>query len=551
MSTEKSDVRATAGGWAAVEKLRTVPLLLALVPVAGGILTGSFLTQIPLYVWITCAIVCGAACGVALVAGGRIATLYIGLTLLFFGAAVARFHTPQSTLPQGERMRIQVLLTDVPSWRGGRWMNASGRVVPSGERLLVAIDTMWNFDVGERISFTGYVNPIDSVSASYSRLMRARGYVGRTYITPFSRPTVAIESRLGSGSGSGLGSRLGFGARLSLGARFKKLQAAASARIRGLRGVRGGSENAFDVSTSDAPTSAATDSFAVAATDAFAVAAAMTTGDRSALSPSLRRAYSSTGAAHLLAVSGLHVGIIFLIINVLLYLLPFAPGGFFVKNALAVVAIWAFAALSGLSPSATRAAIMFTGVQLALAFSRGHSSANILCGTALVMLAVRPGLLFDISFQLSFVAVGAIIAWFAPLYQLVASRWRALNALWSVLIVGFVASVAALPLVSNTFGVFSLAGIVLNPIVIVTAHLIVSFSALWLIFPLSFLAPTFRWLVGVPAWLQNTVIESVAGVSGAYVEWTMPLWMVFASYGTMAALTAWFYLRESLRPRHT
>jgi competence protein ComEC len=271
----------------------------------------------------------------------------------------------------------------------------------------------------------------------------------------------------------------------------------------------------------------------------------MTTGDRSGITPEIRRAYSRTGAAHLLAVSGLHVGIVFLIINVLLYLLPLMRGGHIAKNMVAIAGVWLYAALTGLSPSAVRAACMFSGAQVALAVSRSHSGVNIMCGTAFVMLAVKPGLLFDISFQLSFIAVAAIMSWFGPLYRLLESRWRGLNALWATLIVGLTASVATLPLVSHTFGVFSPAGIVLNPIVIATAHIVVVCSLVWIIAPVPFLEPVFRWLVGAPAWLQNRVVGAVSDVPGAAVEWTMPLWLVFVIYSAMIIFTAAFHLRAA------
>jgi competence protein ComEC len=164
-----------------------------------------------------------------------------------------------------------------------------------------------------------------------------------------------------------------------------------------------------------------------------------------------------------------------------------------------------------------------------------------MCGTAVVMLAVRPGLLFDISFQLSFVAVAAIMAWFGPIYRLLRSRFRIINALWSTLILGFTASLATMPLVSHTFGLFSPAGVVLNPVVVSTAWLTITFSLAWIAAPVSWLEPMFRWLVGGPAWLQNRVVELAATVPGVTVEWTMPGWLMAATYLAMTALTVWFY----------
>jgi competence protein ComEC len=356
---------------------------------------------------------------------------------------------------------------------------------------------MYRFVAGDRVVFRGYVNPISDSTNSYSRLMRARGYTGRTYISQYSHVVVAPTKAGG------------------LTTAVRKFQSAATSRLSRL---------------------------ALPPAE-MAVATAMTTGDRRAITPTLRQSYSRTGASHLLAVSGLHVGIAFLIINTLLYLLPLARRGHIAKNIVAVVAIWVYAAMVGLAPSVVRAAVMFTGAQLALASSRPRSGVNIMAGTAFVMLAVKPLWLLDISFQLSFIAVAGIMAWFPALYRLVESRWRGLNALWGMLLVGAVASVATMPLVSHTFGVFSPVGIVLNPLIVLTANVVVCFSLLWIIAPVSWLAPVFEWVVGGAAWLQNRVVELTEAVRGVSVEWQMPTWAVFVVYGAMIIFTVWLVSR--------
>lgn len=542
MSTNHPDLR---------EKLRAVPMLKALVPMVAGIVAGT-LVSIPLYVWIIAAVVCAATAWFALRAHISLATLYVGLAIAFSGAALARAHAPQPVVPRGERVWMELSITDNPVRREGRrsasafgivtrWqpdsadagrrerdggkggessgMAPSDEWLPAGERLLVSIDSVLRVEAGDRIVFRGYVNPLSDSIDSYSRLMWARGYTGRTYISQYSLPTV-VKTKAGS-----------------RGAWAKKLQSAATERLQRLGRV----ERESEIGSGDGDTLENSDGNALG--DALAVATAMTTGDRAGITPELRRAYSRTGASHLLAVSGLHVGIVFIIVNALLYLLPLLRRGHIVKNIVAVIAIWFYAALTGLSPSATRAAFMFTGAQVALMASQTRNPTNIMCATAVVMLAVRPGLLFDISFQLSFVAVAAILAWFSPLYRLLVSRRRGLNALWATLLVGFVASLATMPLVSHTFGVFSPTGIVLNPIVIATAHLVVGFSLLWIAIPAPWLEPVFRWCVAGPAWLQNRVVELVADVPAAAVEWTMPLWMVFAIYAAMIIFTAWLHTR--------
>jgi competence protein ComEC len=494
------------------EKLRAMPLLRALVPLAGGIVTGSVVAG-PLYVWVVAAAVCASTAVIARrrqhTLHNRIASLHVGLAILFFGAALARAHTPRESVPRGERVWMEITLDDAPVLRPGRrsastggtvtgWRTAEGDWQRARERMTVSIDTVWGigFGPGERVLFSGYVNPLaDSAGAEtgYTRLMRARGYTGRTHISQYSRPSMR---------GTRAASPTHWAARL---------RSAATERLHRLGD-----------------------------SDAIAVAAAMTTGDRGGVTPAIRENYSRTGASHLLAVSGLHVGIVFLVVNALLWLLPLFRGGHIVKNIVALAAIWFYAALTGLSPSATRAAFMFSGAQVALAASRSRNPANIMCGTAIVMLAVRPGLLFDISFQLSFVAVAAIMAWFGPIYGALRSRYAILNALWSSLILGVVASVATMPLVSHTFGVFSPAGVVLNPLVVSTAWITICFSLIWIAAPAGWLAPVFRWLVGGPAWLQNRVTELAAAVDGVTVEWTMPLWMVVVLYAAMVVFTMWF-----------
>lgn len=140
----------------------------------------------------------------------------------------------------------------------------------------------------------------------------------------------------------------------------------------------------------------------------------MTAGDRRSLSPALRAAYSRSGTSHLLAVSGLHVGIVFLLANLLLWWLPLFRHGHILRNIAVILLIWLYAATTGFPPSVVRAALMFSVLQFALASSSEYVGMNTLAGVAFVMLLFHPDYLFDISFQLSFIAVAGIIAWGLP-----------------------------------------------------------------------------------------------------------------------------------------
>lgn len=126
--------------------------------------------------------------------------------------------------------------------------------------------------------------------------------------------------------------------------------------------------------------------------DAEALTLAMAAGDRTELTAERRAPYARTGTAHVLAVSGLHVGMVFLYVNLLLGGLALLHRGHLVRNAAAVVTIWLFAAAAGLSPGTIRAAVMFTALQLALATTSRYAGVNILATAAFGMLLWPAGL---------------------------------------------------------------------------------------------------------------------------------------------------------------
>ena len=240
--------------------------------------------------------------------------------------------------------------------------------------------------------------------------------------------------------------------------------------------------------------------------DARAVVLAMATGERSEIAPELRQCYSASGASHLLAVSGLHIGIAFMLINILLLPLVLLRYGNVVRSVLAIALIWLYVWLCGMSPSAVRAAIMFSLLQLSLSSLREYVSINILAGTAFVMLAFDSHLLFDISFQLSFIAVAGIVLWAMPLYRLCATQFKLVNLIVGVLLVGIVSTLATMPLVAKTFSTISLVGILINPAVILLANIVVLAGVIALALPFVGVVAKFA------ASLQNTIIEWAASL---------------------------------------
>jgi len=193
--------------------------------------------------------------------------------------------------------------------------------------------------------------------------------------------------------------------------------------------------------------------------DVTAIAAALSLGDRSQLPDTLLDAYADAGASHLLALSGMHVGVLYALLTAALGLVLHGWWGRRLRGLLAAAVLWAFAFLTGLSPSLVRAVTMFTLYAVAGAVSADRSPLNALAVAALLMLGTQPFLLFDVGFQLSFASMLAILL-LMPHYRrhyLAHGRPRhpLLYRLGSMVAIAIAAQVGTAPLQLYHFGRFS------------------------------------------------------------------------------------------------
>lgn len=271
--------------------------------------------------------------------------------------------------------------------------------------------------------------------------------------------------------------------------------------------------------------------------EAQALCRAMAAGDVVGITPELRAVFSRSGAAHLLAVSGLHVGIVFLLANTLLGWIVLLRRGHLWRNAAVVAAVWVYAVMTGLSPSTLRAALMFSCLQVALMTSSPYVGLNVLCGTAFAALVWRPGDLFGLSFQLSYLAVAAILLWAVPLMRRLRTRRRAIDWLVESLCVGVAASAATAPLVSHCFGVIPVAGVLLGGVVVLLAYGIVMGAVVWMAVPWSPLAGPAGGMLEALCGALLGVTRGVAGWSWAAVDYRMSVGQMAVVYLFFAAAT--------------
>ena len=217
--------------------------------------------------------------------------------------------------------------------------------------------------------------------------------------------------------------------------------------------------------------------------DVYAVVAAMALGDKSQLTKELRETYTVTGAAHVLALSGLHLSIIYTLLSLFFCRQRWQ----IVSQVLIVISIWLFVFLVGMSSSVVRSAVMLTVYALLSLGDRNRMSVNTLAFTAIIMLMVHPLSLFDIGFQLSFLAVLSILIWY-PVFEGVIPQpflmsHRLVRWLWSLLAVSCAAQLGTAPLIAYYFGRFSSLFLITNLVVLPFAPLIIYLTLAVLFIP--------------------------------------------------------------------
>jgi competence protein ComEC len=250
--------------------------------------------------------------------------------------------------------------------------------------------------------------------------------------------------------------------------------------------------------------------------DAYAVVAAMSLGDKSALTRDLKDTYSVSGASHVLALSGLHLGIIYILFSLFLPRRRWPA----LSQLVIILFIWAFVFLVGMSVSVVRSAVMLTVYGLLSIGNRDKMSINALAFTAIVMLIWNPSWLFDVGFQMSFMAVLAILL-FVPLFEdvfsaeyLMEHRW--IKRIWGLVTVSCSAQLGVAPLIAFYFGRFSTYFLLTNFIVIPAAMVILWLSIVVLVFPS--LAYILLYIVE----LLNIALSRISAIPGASIDGLHP-----------------------------
>ena len=203
------------------------------------------------------------------------------------------------------------------------------------------------------------------------------------------------------------------------------------------------------------------------ANDELNVVAALILGQQQDISPEILHDYQFAGAIHILSVSGLHIGFILLFITFLLKPLPKNKLGSYIKLGIVLCSLWSFAVLAGLSPSVVRSVTMFSFVAVGMHLKRRTNVFHTLLVSIFFILLFQPAFLFDVGFQLSYVALFFIL-WLQPLLSgLWTPKNKILTYFWDILTVSFAAQIGAFPLSIYYFhqfpGLFFITNLIVLP----------------------------------------------------------------------------------------
>ena len=271
---------------------------------------------------------------------------------------------------------------------------------------------------------------------------------------------------------------------------------------------------------------------------ALSLSSALLLGQKSGLDKETRRKYAQVGASHLLALSGMHLGIIYGILYLLFVRrIRYSEWKWFWLPPILLI-IWGYAFIAGMPISLVRACIMFSLTTSATLAQSDTPPLHILALSALAILLFSPSALFGISFQLSFLAVLFIIILYLPLKRIVNPQ----NVIVNMLMLSVVAQLGTAPLSIYYFHTLPLLGAIVSVILIPLTTIIIYIGLIVLLIPIG----CFTWLLSMAISLQEWIVETATHIPYSIITNLYPTWwQVTLAYMLLLCIIARSHIRWS------
>lgn len=268
-------------------------------------------------------------------------------------------------------------------------------------------------------------------------------------------------------------------------------------------------------------------------------------GQRQDMDKETNESYTNAGVIHILAISGLHIAILFYILNLIIKPLKrFGNKGRLVHLLLILAFLWIFAFITGLSASVVRSVVMFSFISIGMYYNRSAPTYHSVAVSMLFLLLVNPNFLFDAGFQLSYLAVFAIVIIYPLFKRYKISKHKAVNYIADTALLSLIAQIGVLPLSLYYFNQFPLLFLVANIIVVPlsTIILIVALAVL----ALNFIYPDAALMLGklLELFIQwmNTLISWIASLDTFIIkDIPFTFFLNISLYAIITLITAWLY----------
>ena len=279
----------------------------------------------------------------------------------------------------------------------------------------------------------------------------------------------------------------------------------------------------------------------------FGVAAAILLGYDDHLADEMRKSYVAAGSMHILCVSGMHVGIIYLFASFLLGFLNRRKWQQSLKRLLLLALIWFYALIAGLSPSILRSSLMISFVIIGEMIHRKGFAINSIAVSAFLLLCVNPNNLFEMGFLLSYSAVIGIVALQGPIHNLLYLKNKLLDRVWSVTAVAIAAQIATIPFTLFYFNQFTtyfwLSNLFMTPISFIV---VISGMVLLLVSWIPFVNVAVGYLVWGAIYVMNAVVSWVEQLPFSILK---GLYVSEFEFGTLLLAFVLLLLCVTLRKR--
>jgi competence protein ComEC len=272
------------------------------------------------------------------------------------------------------------------------------------------------------------------------------------------------------------------------------------------------------------------------------VAIALIMGQQQDISPDIIRDYQYAGAVHILSVSGLHIGFILLFVTFILKPIPNTKRGSFIKLITILISLSMFGIIAGLAPSVVRSVTMFSFVAIGNHLRRSVNIYHTLLVSVLLILLFEPSFLFDVGFQLSYIALFFII-WLQPLLSSIwKPNYKVSKYIWDILTVSFAAQIGTLPLSIYYFhqfpGLFFITNLIIIPLlsIIMILGVLVMLLAAFNMIPV-FLSQLLEWSI----YYLNKIINAIASLEQFIIQ-DIPLhfYLLLSGYLLLFTVILWF-----------